>query len=64
MQSIVIGIHETAYDDVMACAAEEEENVPKIIVVDLRKCYCEEDINDSEYSRDTDMSLDSAFTIV
>jgi len=41
MMSNIIGIHETAYNDMKMTAAEDPEEINRIMIVDLRGAYCE-----------------------
>lgn len=41
MMSNIIGIHETAYQDIKLVAAEDPMEINRIMVVDLRGAYCE-----------------------
>lgn len=42
MMSNIIGIHETAYNDMKQTAAEDPEEINRIMVIDLRGAYSEE----------------------
>lgn len=39
--NIVIGIHDTAYEDLKRVAEEETEHLSRVMVLDLRGAYCE-----------------------
>jgi len=44
--NIVIGIHDTSYEAIKLVAEEEAENINRIIIVDLRGAYCEDEENE------------------